>query len=137
MSTLDTLRDLVARASYKAGWRLRFDPDFDRGQDSRGPTLIITIDVPDSYAPEKSFLVNHLMIVPDASYNERSWRRWLFEQILLVEKHEAMEFFKIDDARPYAPNHGPGNDPYYVFELGTLEDAQESFRGEAQPGLKV
>lgn len=34
------------------------------------------------------------MPVPAAAYNEQSWTRWLLEQILLVEKHEAMEFFK-------------------------------------------
>lgn len=137
MSTLHLLEDLVSRITYKEGWHFRFEPNFDRGQDSRGPTVVIRIDVPNSYASEQRFVVNHYMIVPDASYNVRSWRRWLFEQVLLVERHEAMEFFKIDESRPFAPNHGPGNDPYFIFELGTVEDAQETSAGTARPHIKV
>lgn len=34
--------------------------------------------------------------------------------------------------RPYAPNHGPGRDPYTVHELGTDMDRRTSFRGEVQ-----
>jgi hypothetical protein len=31
--------------------------------------------------------------------------------------------------RPYAPNHGPGRNPYVVHELGLNIDARTSFRG--------
>ncbi len=62
------------------------------------------------------------MPVPPASYNKRSWQRWLFDQILLVERHETMEFFTIDEEKPYSPNHGPGNDPYIVAELTIDQD---------------
>lgn len=118
------LRSLVERLSYKQGWRFTLIDDLDRGQGSEGMTLIININVPDSYDPSRMFFVNHYMIVPAASYDERSWQRWLFEQVILVERHEAAEFFMVDDSRPYAPNHGPGNDPYVVRELGALVDAQ-------------
>ena len=50
-----------------------------------------------------------------------------------VERHEACEFFQIDGERPYAPHHGPGNDPYIVFDHGTDEDVRTSFRGEVKP----
>ena len=107
-------------------------------------TLAITIAGPDSYHPERTIRVAHLMPVPPAAYDERSWQRWLFDQILLVERHEAMEWFvlAIPDApagtwawrdrevRPYAPTHAPGSDPYLVRELGTLLDQKTSFRGE-------
>jgi hypothetical protein len=43
---------------------------------------------------------------------------------------EACEFFKIGEHRPYAPHHGPGNNPYTIFDHGTREDAETTFRGE-------
>ena len=89
------------------------------------------------------------MLVPPAAYNERSWLWWLFNQILLVEQHEAMEFFRfpvpprydasanahfaMPDHRPYGPLHGPGNDPYLIQVLSTDEERRTSFRGELNP----
>lgn len=123
------LRSLVDRISYKPGWKFHLIDNLDRGQGSEGMTLIINIATIDSYDRERKFHVNHYMIVPAASYDERSWKRWLFEQVLLVERHEASEFFMVDGSRPYAPNHGPGHDPYVVRELGTPEDARTDHRG--------
>jgi hypothetical protein len=107
----------------------------DRGQGSEGLTLDIVTLGYNSYHPERGehYAVHHYMPVPPAAFDERSWRRWLFEQVLLVERHEACEFFQIDGARPYPPHHGPGNDPYIVFEVGTDEDARTSFRGDVKP----
>lgn len=84
-------------------------------------------------APREPYRVHHYMPVPPAAYDERSWRRWLFEQCLLVERHEAMEFFRIDGGRPFAPHHGPGNDCYLVFDHGTDEDVRTSYKGEIKP----
>ena len=123
------LADLIDRLEYKEGWRFQL-VDLDRGQGSEGLTLIINLTCKDSYHPENTFRVNHYMIVPPAAYDERSWLRWLLEQILLVEQHEACEFLKISGHRPYAPNHGPGRDPYTIMDQGTAEDAQTTFRGE-------
>lgn len=84
-------------------------------------------------SPKGPYRVNHYMPVPAATYDRRSWRRWLFEQLLLIERHETAEFFEVDDERPYAPSHGPGNDPYIIRELGTDIDRRTSFRGELSP----
>jgi hypothetical protein len=128
----DTLNELVDALRYKPGWR--FDLyQLDRGQGSVGLTLVITIDTPDSYQPERTITVAHYMPVPPAAYDARSWRRWLLEQVLLVERHEACEFFTIAGDKPYAPSHGPGNDPYLIREVGTDEDRRTSFRGELNP----
>jgi hypothetical protein len=124
----ELLRGLVERLTYKDGWRFSLK-NLDRGQGSSGLTLVINLTGPDSYHPERTIRVNHYLIVPAASYDERSWRRWLLDQVLLVESHEACEFFQIDGQRPFAPNHGPGRDPYTILELGTVEDAETSFRG--------
>ena len=125
------LAGFVDGLTYRPGWTARLE-DLDRGQGSEGLTLIITTRGFDSYHPERgpTYRVNHYMPVPPAAYDERSWRRWLLDQFLLVERHEACEFFAIDGERPYAPSHGPGNDPYLIREVGTDEDRRTSFRGE-------
>lgn len=125
------LADLVDNLAYKPGFRITLE-DIDRGQGSTGLTLLVYITTADSYDHGKTRSVVHYFIVPAAAYDERSWRRWLFEQILLVETHEAMEFFTIDGDKPYAPSHGPGNDPYMVREVGTETDQRTSFRGEVK-----
>jgi len=141
------LADLVKKVAYRPGWTFRLS-DIDRGQGSEGLTLDIVTRGYDSYHPERgeNYRVHHYMPVPPAAYDERSWRRWLFEQVLLVERHEAMEFFRFEWStpnrvgtevlgenrhveRPYAPHHGPGNDPYIVFEHGSDLDVRTSFRG--------
>lgn len=133
------LQYLVDRLRYKDKWSVRLE-DIDRGQGSKGLTLIITVRTENSYPPHHPIAVNHYMIVPAAGYDIRSWQRWLFDQILLVEQHEACEFFRIcdspdseHDVHPYAPSHGPGNDPYLIREVGTDLDRQTSFRGEVNP----
>lgn len=127
------LAELVEALAYRPGWTFIL-ADIDRGQGSVGLTLDIVTLGYDSYHPERGerYSVHHYMPVPPAAFDRRSWQRWLFEQILLVERHEAMEFFAVDGARPYAPHHGPGNDPYIVFEHGTDLDVRTSFRGEVK-----
>lgn len=128
------LHELAGQVRYRPGWRFRLG-DTDRGQGSEGLTLIITTAGYDAYHPERGegYRVNHYMPVPPAAYDARSWRRWLFEQILLVERHEAMEFFTLADGdnatRPFAPHHQPGHDPYTVYELGTWAEVDTDFRG--------
>jgi hypothetical protein len=90
------LADLVKGVRYKPDWRFTLE-ELDRGQSSVGLTLVIVITTPDSYHPERTRVVNHYFPVPPAAYDMRSWRRWLFEQVLLVERHEAMEFFQVRD----------------------------------------
>jgi hypothetical protein len=134
----EALAYLVDRLSYRPGWKFTLS-DYDRGQGSQGLTLIITTLGYNSYHPGhgETYSVSHYMPVPPAAFDHRSWQRWLFDQCLLVERHECMEFFAVRDSpggehavRPYAPSHGPGNDPYIVREVGTDTDRRTSFRGE-------
>ena len=125
------LQRLVESVVYKDGWEFTLE-DVDRDQGSAGLTLCILIDTPDAYHPDQRRQVMHYMPVPPAAFGLRSWRRWLFEQILLVERHEACEFFQVGGERPYAPHHGPGNDPYIVFDHGTDEDVRTRFTGEVK-----
>jgi hypothetical protein len=101
---------------------------------------MITIRTVDSYDQDKPISVAHYMPVPPAAYDARSWQRWLFDQCLLVERHEAMEYFTVhaapgseESVKPFAPNHGPGRDPYTVHELGTDLDRRTSFTGAVNP----
>lgn len=75
------------------------------------------------------YRVHHYRIVPAATFNRESWRRWLLDQCLEVERHEAMEFFDVAGDRPYKPNHGPGHDPYVVREVTTDEARRTSYKG--------
>jgi len=127
----DALADLVERLSYKPDWSFQLG-DVDRGQESAGLTLTIRVVCPNSYNHNERRGVLHYMTVPPAAFQRRDWQRWLLDQILLVESHEACEFFTIDGVKPYAPNHGPGRNPYTIVELGTAEDVATSFRGEVK-----
>lgn len=127
------LADLVAECKYRPGWRIRLVEDLDRGQGSRGLTLVVTTDTVDTYHPENRIHVNHYFPVPPAAYDRRSWQRWFFDQLGLVDDHERMEFFQIGEDRPYAPSHGPGNDPYIVREYGEDVDRRTDFRGRVHP----
>ncbi|SRR6266571_4120313 len=123
---------LLRHLNYKDGYRFSMQ-HLDRGQGSLGLTLVINITGPDSYRPEKTVSVNHYFPVPPAAYDTRSWQRWLFDRIGDVDLHERCEWFTVGSEKPYAPSHGPGNDPYLVREVGTDLDRRTSFRGDVNP----
>lgn len=138
------LHDLVRTVAYRPGWLFALqdierDPAGTHGHSAGGLTLTITISCPDSFnvttcehcgGAVPNFHVRHLFPVPAATFNADSWRRWLFERVLDVEKHEAMELFKLGGERAFAPTHGPGCDPYVVHEYATDEQRRTTFRGE-------
>lgn len=125
------LKELVDAMEYRPNWEFSLE-HVDRGQGSAGLTLKVLTAGLNTYHPERgeTYRVWHYMPVPPAAYDRRSWQRWLLEQLLLIERHETCEFFQIAGERPYAPHHGPGNDPYIVFDHGSDEDVRTSFRGE-------
>jgi hypothetical protein len=127
------LFDLVSKCTYRPGWTVALE-DLDRGQGSKGLTLAITTLGYDTYHPDRgeTYRVVHYFPVLPAAFDRRSWQRWLLDRFLDVERHEACEFFTIDGEKPYAPHHGPGNDPYIIFDHGTDEDVRTSFRGDVK-----
>lgn len=141
----EILADLVERLRYRPGWKFMladFQRDDDHGRgEARGLTFVVTADTMDAYHPDEPRPVAHYFIVPAATYDERSWLRWLLDCLLKVETHECCEYFQLAIdvelrgrqhhalERPYAPSHGPGNDPYTIRELSTELDQRTSFRG--------
>ena len=92
-NTHDTLRDLVRRASCKPGWVFRL-----LDSDEEGLRLRITVTGPDAREPGEGITVHNFFPVPTATYNEKTWRRWIFEQCRRVENHELGEFFMVGGA---------------------------------------
>jgi hypothetical protein len=131
----DELADLVEKCTYRPEWQVYLASNYDRGQGSAGLTLIVLVHDHNSYPPHDPISVQHLFPVPPAAYNRASWQHWLFDQLVLVEQHEAMEWFEIDGVKPYAPNHGPGEDPYIVHDPTSDVARRTSFRGEVQPEI--
>lgn len=142
------LARLVECLSYRRdrGWGVWLDDDLQRDSpgrhagESRGLTLVVQRCGPDAYHPERVIAVNHYFAVPPATYNLESWQRWLFERLGDVDAHERMEDFAVADSpgsehvvRPFAPNHGPGWDPYLVTVVASGEDRRTSFRGDLNP----
>lgn len=131
----DELDEVVAGAEYRPGWRLELG-DVDRGQGSEGLTLSVYSLGYDTYHPDRgeTYSVVHYFPVPPAAFDRRAWERWLLDRLIEVETHECCEFLQIDGERPFAPNHGPGRNPYSVLEVGTELDRRTRFTGEVKDG---
>jgi len=126
------LEEIVEGLKYKPDWKFSLE-DLDRGQGSRGLTFVVVSRTDDSYNHESRRSVVHYFIVPAASYDRRSWERWILDRLIDIETHETCEFMTIDGTKPFAPSHFPGADPYMVVTLGTEIDQRTSFRGELNP----
>lgn len=118
-NTHDVLAGIVEHVRCKPGWSFRL-------VDEDGALrLVIRVSGYDSSRPSEriSMSVNHFQPVPMTTYNKKTWRRWIFEMCRRVENHELGEWFRIGDERPFAPLHGPGEDPYTVHEFRPEADA--------------
>lgn len=118
------LKDAVSEFYYMEGWRFTLEdtardfanPDLREGPIAGGLTLVIFVPCYDSYHPEKYRPVEHLHPVPAATYNRQSWERWIFDRLIDTLTHEAGEWAKFNERRPFAALHGPGDNPYVVHE---------------------
>lgn len=168
------LEELVKTFRYKPGWTFRLvrnlDRDFEPDDHKRerhpighGATLVIQSLTYNSYGKKDfngnyigeytyndppDYRVNHFKIVPAATFNRAAWKRWILDQCLEVEQHEACEFarwvyegeFMQRDGtaatelvdRPFAPLHGPGDNPYVIHQYSTDAQRRTSFRGELE-----
>jgi len=127
MNTFDILANLVSRAECKPGWR------FKLASEDEALRLVITVPGFDAYNRRRQLAVSHYFPVPIATYNEKTWRRWIFEMCRRVENHELGEWFMIDGERPFSPLHGPGENPYEVHEFRDEIDARTTQSGTIKP----
>jgi len=116
MNTHETLALLVSRVRCKPGWSFRLV------EEDGAKRLVISVLGWDSSAPNHltrhpSMTVRHFFPVPEATYNEKTWRRWIFEQCRRLENHELGEWFRDGAERSFQPLHGPGEDPYTIHEF--------------------
>ena len=89
--THDILRQLVEKARCKPNWSFRL-------KDEDGALrLVIRVAGLDSSRPDERvpLTIDHYFPVPTATYNEKSWRRWMFEMCRRVENHELGEWFRV------------------------------------------
>lgn len=111
-NTFDVLRKLVEEVEYKPGWTMDLVDE-----DGALRLCISDLKCVDAYSPGKPMPLSHYHPVPIATYNEATWKRWIYEQCRRVENHEIGEWLRWGDERPFAPIHGPGEDPYTVHEV--------------------
>lgn len=115
------LADVVAGARCMPGWSFRLK---NEEGDLR---MVIRVQGYDSAFTSQvklqPYTVDHYFPVPAATYNERTWRRWVFEMCRRVMNHEIGEWMRWGNDRPFAPMHGPGEDPYTVHEIRPVTDA--------------
>lgn len=112
----DRLHRMLGRLTYREGWSFSIvaHAGWTRG-------LQIRLNVPDSNTPRGGgmsvqLLVDHQFQVPYFPMGDDEIERWLLDCILLVERHEACENFRLDGVAPYYPEHGHGADPYRLHK---------------------
>lgn len=129
-NTYDILSAVVATTRCKPGW------SFWLADEGGAKRLVIQIKGVNNYDHTEPYTVNHYHPVPITTYNEKSWRRWIFEQCIRTMNHEIGESlrFGIDSVRPFAPMHGPGEDPYTVHEWRPESDALTIQDGSQREG---
>jgi hypothetical protein len=132
-NTFDVLRKLVGEVQCKPGW------SFDLMDEDGALRLVITIPGVDSFNPDRPFTVMHYHPVPTTTFNEKSWRRWIFDQCMRTETHEVSEWLRFgsgdQEIRPFLPTHGPGEDPYANREYRHEDDAFTTQDGSLRRGV--
>ncbi len=127
-NTFGLLRKIVAETKCKPGWTFRI------ANEDGALRLVIQIAGVNNYDHSQPFVVNHFHPVPITTYNEKSWRRWIFEQCMRTMTHEIGESLNFNGVRPFAPMHGPGEDPYTVHEIRSEDDALTIQSGAKREG---
>lgn len=142
----DELEDAVGALVYEPDWAFSLwdiPRDYPNGDHSLPPiagglTFVIRVPCHDSYHPGRFRPVMHYHPVPAATFNRAAWERWLFDRLLDTVRHEAAEWFRFEHEdenqdlcarRPFAPTHGPGDDPYVLHEYATDEQRRTSYLG--------
>lgn len=124
------LLQIVENTKCMPGWSF----ELRSSKDDIFPKLVISVNGRNSAKPHlpENITVQHLFPIPEATYNEASWRRWIFECCRGVMNHELGEWFRVRGERPFQPLHGPGENPYVVHEFRPMVDALTTQNGSVR-----
>ncbi len=126
-NTFDVLQKIISETAFWPDWSFRL------ADEDGAKRLVITIDTVSNYDQTKPFRVSHWHPVPIATYNEKTWRRWIFDQVMRTLNHEVGESLRFAGSRPFAPCHGPGEDPYIVHDSRSDEELRTMQDGSVRP----
>lgn len=101
---LESVARLIPKISYKPGWSLRLGGPGNR-------FLCIFAQTPDSLSPARTRTTQHMFEVPPVLADPV---RWVLDSLLMAERHEACEFYRVGDERPFWPNHQDEGSPYTI-----------------------
>lgn len=105
------LWDLVPHIQYR-DWSINLG-EYEREVGGEGLTLRIRMQAPDSCDPQgPAIFFIHDFEVPARLLDAESWQRWVFDCIMLTERHEAMEHFRVDGQPVFFPAHDQMSDMY-------------------------
>lgn len=99
---------LVGRLTYKPGWTFKIGGP-------GGRYLCVFATTPDSNNPARQRTTQHMFEIPDQP-DDHTAARWIFDRLLLVELHEAGEFFTLAGRRPFYPHHQDEGSPYDLVD---------------------
>ena len=106
--------------------------DQGRGR-AGGLTFMVWVTTTDSYkGTERTTLF--LFPVPPTTWNELSWKRWVLDRLMDIDRHERMEWTWFGDEHTFEPLHGPGDNPHdWVYMASTDEQRRTQWTGEVKP----
>lgn len=108
------------------------DSEDTHGGAAGGLTLVFHFSGPSPYASKDVQNTAFYYPVPAATWNRGAWLRWVFECLEDTYRHELMEWFVVEGERPFAPLHGPGENPYRLHVNSDSLQRRTSFRGEVK-----
>ena len=112
----ENLEMIVSDVDYK-DWALNLGV-YEREVGGEGLTLRIRFPAADSSqdceicAPPEVIFWIHDFEVPARTLDDEHWQRWIFECIMLAERHESMEAFRVAGHRVFYPAHAVDADMY-------------------------
>lgn len=106
----EALDDIVTQVTYK-DWSLDLDY-YEREVGGEGLTLRIRFQAEDHATPGVTVFLIHDFEVPARVLDIPSWERWVFDCIMLAERHEAMENYKVAGQSVFFPEHKSTSDMY-------------------------
>lgn len=99
----------VTRLGYRPGWRFKLGGP-------GGRFLCVFATTTDTTKPNQMRTTQFMWEFPaeHETWDERAFCRWAFDRLLDAERHEAAEWFRLDEHRPFWPDHD--DNPYAHVE---------------------